>query len=377
MNFLNPAFLLALIAVAVPLVIHIFSRRRLPEIPFSTLRFLKRSDKRSMRRISLRRLLLLILRMAGIALLALAFARPVVRGELAALFPAGGSRAACILLDRSYSMGVEEDEGVLFRRAKAGLSAILENMGKDDEVSVVLFDNAVEIVYEAERLECEVISRSLKKAGPSWSGTDLRSAVEEGRRILKKSRREAKELYIVSDFQRSALGGRKGFEIYNREASEDAEKETKKPGVGGGEAQSIRAFLLPVQPEPGANVAVERILTPRIALHRGEITTLKVTLRNTSNALRARFPLEVLVDEHRIMEKEIEIPPGGVREENIIFPVERTGWIRGEVRKAMDRLPADDRRFFTLHVREKINVLLVADGSSLYLEQALSPEGAD
>ena len=92
MNFLNPLFLVALAAMAVPLLIHIFSRRRVPEIPFSTLRFLRRSDRRSMRRINFRRLLLLILRMAAIALVALAFARPVVRGGLAALFPAGGDR---------------------------------------------------------------------------------------------------------------------------------------------------------------------------------------------------------------------------------------------------------------------------------------------
>ena len=73
MNFLNPAFLFALTASAVPLLIHLLSRRRTREVPFSSLRFLERSDRKSMRRINLRRLILLALRTAAIALIALAF----------------------------------------------------------------------------------------------------------------------------------------------------------------------------------------------------------------------------------------------------------------------------------------------------------------
>ena len=72
MNFLNPLFLALLAAAAIPLVIHLFSRRKVREVRFSTLRFLALSDRRSMRRINLRRLILLALRMAAIALVALA-----------------------------------------------------------------------------------------------------------------------------------------------------------------------------------------------------------------------------------------------------------------------------------------------------------------
>jgi len=92
MNLINPGFLFALAAAAVPVLIHLLSRRRVPELPFSSLRFLRRSDRRSMRRVSLRRLLLLALRTVAIALVVLAFARPVVEGRLAALIPAGTPR---------------------------------------------------------------------------------------------------------------------------------------------------------------------------------------------------------------------------------------------------------------------------------------------
>ncbi len=360
MSFLNPLFLVALAAVAVPLLIHIFSRRRVPEVPFSTLRFLKASDRRSMRRINLRRLLLLLLRMAAVAFVALAFARPVVRGGLAALFPAGGDRAVCVLLDRSYSMRVEEEEGTLFERAITRAADILEHIDREDEVSVILFDTAPHTLYAGRRFEREIVVNSIREQAPSWHGTDLRAAVRAGWGELKDSRRGVREMYIVSDFQRSALrsGG----------AGDDA---------GGGEMPRARIFLVPVQPEPGTNVAVEEVLTPRVALHRGEVARISITMRNGSRDLEARFPLTVTADGLRIIEKEVMIRPGGVRVEEIAFPVERAGWIGGEVRKRADRLPADDGRFFALHIRDRVGVLLVADGSSFYLEQALSPEESD
>ncbi|HEY5133861.1 MAG TPA: BatA domain-containing protein, partial [Candidatus Krumholzibacteriaceae bacterium] len=260
MNFLNPVYLFALAAVAVPILIHIFSRRRVPEVPFSTIRFLNRSDRRSMMRINVRRLLLLFLRILAVALVALAFARPVVRGSLATLFPAGGSRAACILLDRSYSMGVEGDGGVAFARAKARVSSILDNLDRGDAVSLVLFDTANDVIYDGD-LEKEAVLAALKELGPSWSGTDLRSAVSFGERWLEGTRREVRELYIVSDFQRSALA-RKAAGAGGAPGPVGTSSGERAPGTGSAPIAAkaarlpIRAFLFPVQTNDASNVSI-------------------------------------------------------------------------------------------------------------------------
>ena len=375
MNFLNPVYLFALAAVAVPILIHIFSRRRVPEVPFSTIRFLSRSDRRSMMRINVRKLLLLFLRILAVALVALAFARPVVRGSLATLFPVGGSRAACILLDRSYSMGVEGDGGVAFARAKARVSSILDNLDRGDAVSLVLFDTATDVIYDGD-LEKGAVLGALKELGPSWSGTDLRSAVSFAERWLEGTRREVRELYIVSDFQRSALARRAA-------GAGGAPGSVRAPGAGRAPIAAkaarlpIRAFLFPVQTNGASNVSIEEALAPRVTLHKGEMAALTIVLRNTSMDLAARFPLEVSLGGRRIMEKEIEIQPGNYIKETVAAPAERSGWIEGVVKKRADRLAADDTRYFTLNVREKSRVLLIADEGSLYLEQALSPTGAE
>ncbi|GEM_PF-1277229 len=373
MDFLNPAFLVSLAAVGVPLIIHLFSRRRVPDVHFSTLRFLKRSTKRSMRRVSMQRLLLLALRCAAIAMAALAFSRPVVRGGLAALFPPGGSRAACVLIDRSYSMRMEGDHGSLFERAKSRCSDVMDNLDGDDEVTIVLFDTGCETVYGGSRLERGVAQGTVMGLEPSWRGTDLRSAVETGIAVLGESRREVKELFIISDFQRTAIGGRGGV------SGDDAVPDPTERGRGEsvGEPASVKAFLLPVSPAENSNVAVESVLTPRVALHTGEIITIEVRLRNTSTELRASFPLLVFVDGRRIVEKGMELAPGVASTEKITFSAERSGWPVGEVRKGGDRLAADDRRYFTMHVTGRTRTLLVTDDSGFYLEQALSPRGSE
>ncbi len=356
MNFLAPAYLVALAAVAVPVLIHIFARRRVPEMPWSSIRFLRPADRRSMVRINVRRLLLLALRVAGVALVALALARPVVRGSLASLFPAGGSRAACILLDRSYSMGVETDGGTAFERAKARIEPLLAELSGGDRVTVVLFDTAAEVAYDGE-LDPPAVLASLAGTAPSWRGTDLRAAVAFGRRALERSGRETRELYLLSDFQRTGLGEGRGAE--------------------GRSGEPVRALLLPVAAGDPANVAIEDVSTPRAALRRGEAASLGIVMRNAARDREARFPIEVEIGGRRVMEKEIAIPPGGAHVETAVAPVERSGWTLGIVRKRPDRLAADDTRYFALRAREKTNVLLIAEGGSFYLEQALSPAGAE
>ena len=73
MTFFNTALLAGFAAVAIPVLIHIFSRRRYPLIDFSTLRFLRKLQRQQMRKLRLRQWLLLLLRTLAILFIVLAF----------------------------------------------------------------------------------------------------------------------------------------------------------------------------------------------------------------------------------------------------------------------------------------------------------------
>jgi len=62
-GFLNSTVLLAASAALIPLLIHLFSRRRVRVVEFSSLKYLKEMQKRQLRRLKIRQWLLLILRM--------------------------------------------------------------------------------------------------------------------------------------------------------------------------------------------------------------------------------------------------------------------------------------------------------------------------
>ena len=82
--FLNPLFLWALAAAAIPLALHLFQRRRTVLTPFPTLRFLKIAQKRSSSRVRFENLILWLLRTLLLLALACAFAMPVIRKTAAA-----------------------------------------------------------------------------------------------------------------------------------------------------------------------------------------------------------------------------------------------------------------------------------------------------
>jgi hypothetical protein len=113
--FLSPWFLLAALAVALPVILHLRKQDTAPSHAFAAVRFLRRAPVEARRPRQLRDLLLLALRVAALALLAAAFARPYVRGEDAV----GG--ITIVAVDASFSMGAP---GRMQKAKDAALKAI-------------------------------------------------------------------------------------------------------------------------------------------------------------------------------------------------------------------------------------------------------------
>ena len=76
-GIINSALLWALAAVALPLLIHFLTRRKLRVVKVSTVAFLKRLEKEKIRQLKLRQWLLLLLRMLIVALLVLPLPAPL------------------------------------------------------------------------------------------------------------------------------------------------------------------------------------------------------------------------------------------------------------------------------------------------------------
>ncbi len=80
MNFSDPVMLLGLLAAGIPVLLHLLNRVRSPIVRFPTLRFLRVTAQKTSRKRQVQQFLLLLLRMAVFAMIAMAVAGPLVHG---------------------------------------------------------------------------------------------------------------------------------------------------------------------------------------------------------------------------------------------------------------------------------------------------------
>jgi hypothetical protein len=107
-GFLHPALAWGAALAAVPLVIHLLNRQRHRPLPWAAMRFVLAAYRRTRRRAQLENLLLLLLRMAAVALLALAIARPFLSSESPLAGLTERRRDLVLVLDASASTGYRE-----------------------------------------------------------------------------------------------------------------------------------------------------------------------------------------------------------------------------------------------------------------------------
>ncbi len=197
MSFLFPLFLLALGALAVPVLIHLTQKERKSVVEFPSLMFLRKIPYESVQRRRIRDALLLMLRLAALALIVAAFARPFLRGSELSAAP-GGARDIVVLLDRSYSMGY----GDTWVRAQRAAAQAIDSATPADRISVVLFADVAEVALRSTPDRGRAVGE-INAATPGPGSTKFGPALKLASSLLAESLLPRKEVIVVSDFQRS------------------------------------------------------------------------------------------------------------------------------------------------------------------------------
>src|SRR5262245_63939395 len=136
MSFLNPYFLFGFLVFAVSLLIHLVRREKSEIIPFSSLMFLLKVPKRSIRQQKIKNLLLMALRLLILALLVGAFARPYMTQPAKPVANANSNRGTVLLLDTSYSMRY----GNNFDRLKSEAQKRIDSLRAGDRMALISFN---------------------------------------------------------------------------------------------------------------------------------------------------------------------------------------------------------------------------------------------
>lgn len=198
MGILVPLYLAGLTALSLPLILHLVRRTPRGRQEFSSLMFLSPTPPRLTRRSRLDQILLLLLRLAALALVTLAFCRPFLR-EAASLTFAGltGKRLA-ILIDTSASM----KRGDLWQQALKAAEKQLDELNPQDDVALFAFSDRLLTIIDFQKDGAapipdkpQVVRKQLKSLQPDWGATDLGAALVA----------VASELDAASDVRQSPL----------------------------------------------------------------------------------------------------------------------------------------------------------------------------
>ena len=194
-GFLMPAGLLALALVAIPVLLHLFRPRRVKEIPFSSLRWLKVSRQRIKRHIRWHQLILLALRAALLTLLALALSKPILSWERGQ-----GTADRFIIVDIGRSMGLPGAGGSTpLESAGRAVETIASHVLAGDRTTILLAGRTPTLLGPLTADASAYVQR-FKTIPPEPGESDIGNALRMVRAMIGDAPQNPRiELFIVTD----------------------------------------------------------------------------------------------------------------------------------------------------------------------------------
>ncbi len=335
MTFLNSVFLAALAAVAIPLLIHFLSRRRIKIVDFSSLKFLMTMQKSKLRWLKILELLLLIIRMMIIALIALAFSRPALTGRHTA---SHAPASVVILIDDSPSLDRLSAGGTLFEDIKRGVIEIVDMLKPGDEVTLIGLSG--ETIQYGPYSDFDRAHETINAMQSGFSPADYRAGLTRVKEILDNSHNLNREVYIFSDFQKTP--------DWENDFSDVIDK-------------NYRYFALKYTSDNNDNIGIDNIEFPSQLLAPGEEFEIKARLKNYNDkAVKGRL-VEIFIDGEKRAQTSIDLKPYGNIETAFSIIPEQPGDHHGYFQLEDDEYGPDNRFFFNFNIPRKINVLGVAE----------------
>jgi len=372
---LHPAMAVGAGAVAGPILIHIFAKRRFRRVRWAAMSFLLEALNRNRRRVRLEQLILLLLRCLVVLLIALMMTRPFLRpGALSSILGVGPRTERIVLLDDSYSMGYRPVSGgqgeSVFARGKAAIKKIagwVSQEAPSDSLALFVTSRPGEPVVAVPSLSQANLQRVREGVdGLRASQTVARPAAGMDAMAEAIRRREAQAnavVYAVSDFQRR-----------DWMPAADAAGRTPPSPVAPLAAlrkagRSVGLVLVNVGEADAENVAISGLSTGQPQIVSGVPARFEVAVSNHSRRELDQVALSVAIAQHRLPPVMIpKIAPGRTVHEpiEITFPQDGADYVQVSLAgKAanLDGLQLDNTRALGVGVVPSVRVLIV-DGEA-------------
>src|SRR5580658_1698832 len=349
MGFFAPWFLAGLLAVGLPVWLHLLRKHRSPPQPFGSLMFWERHTQSSIKHRRLRYLLLLALRTALFVLIALAFAHPYIERKSIPFQHTG--EITVVAIDNSLSMRA----GNLFDQAKQMAKSQISGLRSGERAQVLEFGSRVHALSDVTD-DKQQLNAAIDAAGTSDDKTSF-AELARSLRSLAQSLKLPLRVELYSDMQQTGMPA--NFNDLRLNA-----------------AIRLEPHALASKEVP--NFAVENVIAPR-RVYDGKKQRVLATVASFGE-LKATRQVSLVLNDRVVETKSVDVPEGGratVEFQSLEVPYGRN---KGALKiDSADALPSYDAFYFSVERGDPRPALFVYEAGNqmalFYFKAALEASG--
>ena len=270
MSFLYPAFLFALFALAIPVIIHLFNFRRYKTLYFSNVQLLKLIKQESRKKSQLKQLIILFARLLAIASLVFAFSQPYI--PLNDRTSKSAHQIVFIYIDNTFSMKNINEKGQILEQAKLKAIEIANSYLVGTQFVILTSDLLPQhqFILSKEQFIQQVTEIKESPKSPKFSeiyGSVIRS-------ISSSPQKADKTFYFLSDFQKINI-----------------DLESIKPD------SSVWTYLLPFKSDKTNNLLIDSCWFEVPGRKIGQQEKLFARLKNLSEQAYQNIPIRLTIND--------------------------------------------------------------------------------
>ncbi len=341
MQFLYPSFLWALLALAIPIIIHLFYFRRFKKVYFTNVKFLKEVKEETSARRKVRNLLVLLSRLLAIAMLVFAFAQPFIPQDTEVQ---KGDKSVSIFIDNSFSMNALSEDVPLIEKAKQRAREVVNAYSVEDRFQIMTND------FEGrhQRLVSKEDALALiDEVQTTPSVKEISKTLTRQLQALNTGKLENKTAYVISDFQKNITD----FQNFSD--------------------TTMEVNLIPLQSVQEKNISIDTAYFDSPVQMLNQTNTLVIKVRNHSDEVAENVRLSLRHEGQTKPVGTLSIPARSSKTDTINITILRTGWHEAELTITDYPVQFDDTYYFSFKVAEEINTLVINEtAGNKYLDAA-------
>lgn len=329
MKLLYPEFLWGLLAIIIPIIIHLFNFKKFKREYFSNVNLLKEVKLETKNKSKLKHLLVLFTRIIALALIVIAFCQPYFNNGVDVVKV---DNSISVYIDNSLSMDAKKEESYLLRDAKETAISIVQSYSPTDKFLLLTNDfkgkhqrlvNQEEMLGLIEEIEISPTNKTLTE-------------VYQRQKDLLKNQENNKELFWLSDFPTN------NFNLTNQSLD-----------------SNIFINIVPLEQENKANIYIDSVwfASPLRSINKEE--QLYVRIKNKSdNEIGVKLNLKINNEVKSILNEQISSQSTKIAKLN--YTIQNKGEQFGEVYLSDypdASLTFDDNFLFSYKIKDVSKVL--------------------